>query len=76
MPRVSKAELAVMQATDAKIVLLKFADHAKPDPTFHAISSKHTSRWHVRVLSQDFELLLNGSKFYDTRQKCGGGGRD
>ena len=74
MARVSRAELAAMQAMDAKTVLLKFADHAKPDPTFQAISSKHTSRWHARVLSRDFELLLNGPKFYDTRQKLGGGG--
>ncbi len=63
-----------MQAMDAKTVLLKFADHAKPDPTFQAISSKHTSRWHACVLNRNFELLLNGTKFYDTRLKRGGGG--
>jgi hypothetical protein len=74
MARVSRAELAVMQAMDARFVLLKFADYAKPDPTFEAISSKHTSRWHARVLSCEFELLINGPKFYDTRLKRGGGG--
>lgn len=63
-----------MQAMDAKAVLLKLADFAKADPTFQSISSKHTSRWYARVLSREFELLLNGSKFYDTRQKRGGGG--
>lgn len=74
MARVSRAELAMMQAMDAKSVLLKFAEHAKPDLTFEAIASEHTSRWHVRVLNREFELLLNGQKFYDTRQKRGGGG--
>ena len=74
MARVSRTELAAMQAMDAKVVLLKFADHAKIDPSFEAISSKHTSRWHARAGSREFELLLNGPKFYDTRQKRGGGG--
>lgn len=74
MARVSRVELAAMQTMDARTVLLKFADHAKPDPSFQAISSKHTCRWHARVLSREFELLLNGPKFYDVRQKRGGGG--
>lgn len=74
MARVSRAELAAMRALDAKTVVLKFADYAKPDPTFQAISSKQTYRWHVRVMSREFELLLNGPKFYDSRLKRGGGG--
>ena len=46
MARASRAELAAMHVMDAKAVLLKFADHAKPDPTFQAISSKHTNSWY------------------------------
>lgn len=74
MARIGKDELARLQALDAKIILLKFADHAKLDPTFSPISSKHTSRWHARAGNREFELLLNGPKFFDTRQKRGGGG--
>lgn len=59
---------------DAEAVLLRLADHAKADPTFKPISEVHTSRWNVTAQGREFELLLNGSKFYDTRMKRGGGG--
>lgn len=59
---------------DAAAVLSRLADHAKADPTFKPISAEHTSRWNVTALGLEFELLLNGPKFYDTRLKRGGGG--
>jgi hypothetical protein len=74
MARIGQRELASLQGADAEITLLKLADHAKRDPSFNPISSKHTSRWHATVSGREYELLLTGSKFYDTRAKRGGGG--
>ncbi|MDD5175290.1 MAG: hypothetical protein PHQ05_02550 [Sterolibacterium sp.] len=74
MAKVSSKELERLQGMDAKAVLLRLTGYAKPDPSFRPIRSKHTTRWHVRVNSSEFELLVCGPKFYDTRQKRGGGG--
>jgi hypothetical protein len=72
--KVTAGELDRLRSMDAEVVLLRLADYAKVDATFVPIKSEHTSRWHVRVGSREFELLLNGHKYFDTRQKRGGGG--
>lgn len=59
---------------DAAAVLSRLADYAKPDATFKPISAEHTSRWNATAQGRDFEFLLNGPKFYDTRLRRGGGG--
>lgn len=74
MAKVSQAELERLRGMDATAVLSRLADYAKADSTFKPISELHTSRWHVTAQGRDFELLLNGPKFYDTRLKRGGGG--
>ncbi len=53
---------------------MKLADHAKRDPTYDPVSSKRTRRWHATVGGLEYELLLTGPKFFDTRAKRGGGG--
>lgn len=59
---------------DVVKALLALADHAKRDPTFTPIKDQGTTRWHATVQGREFELLLTGSKFWDTRSETGGGG--
>lgn len=59
---------------DAVSVLPALSTHAKKDITFVPLKDKGTERWHVTAQSREFELLLNGPKFYDTRAQKGGGG--
>ncbi|AIO65648.1 hypothetical protein DM82_2817 [Burkholderia oklahomensis] len=55
-------------------VLTALADHAKRDMSYIALKSPLSSRWHARYGSREFELLLTGPKFWDTRERKGGGG--
>jgi hypothetical protein len=59
---------------DALFVLEKLGCYAKPDRSFEPVSAHDTKRYHIRAEGRDFELLLRGPKFYDTRLKRGGGG--
>lgn len=69
-----KVSLERWRSLDASVVLLSLAQHAKRDASFIPISSRESSRWHVVVDGRDYELLLTGPKFFDTRAKVGGGG--
>lgn len=62
------------RALDALLVLEKLGCYAKADNTFKPLSSQGTQRYHVNTEGRDFELLLSGPKFFDTRLKRGGGG--
>lgn len=59
---------------DVTTVLVAIADYAKRDITFFPIKDKATTRWHATVRGREFELLLTGPKFWDTRLQKGGGG--
>jgi hypothetical protein len=72
--RIDSAVLLRWRNLDAAIVVTAIADHAKEDRTFRPIKNATTSRWHVTVGGNDFELLLTGPKFWDTRARAGGGG--
>lgn len=74
MPRASEDELVRWRALDSSTVLQQLADHAKRDVTFNPLKDTHTTRWHASVGPAEFELLLTGSKFFDTRAGAGGGG--
>ena len=76
MPRgiVDNSELARWRALPAADVLKALADHIKKDPDFIPISRQSASRWHVNIRGQEYEFLCDGPKFFDTRQKRGGGG--
>ena len=69
-----EAELEGWRKMDSSITLRALADHAKPDPTFDPIKNPGTTRWHCRVDGREYELLLTGPKFFDTRAEKGGGG--
>lgn len=62
------------RALDAVLVLEKLGSYVKADDTFEPLSAHGTLRYHVNVDGRDFELLLRGSKFFDTRLQRGGGG--
>jgi hypothetical protein len=49
------------------------ADHAKRGTTFRPVKDAKTSRWHVTVDGNEFELLPTGPKFWDTRARTGSG---
>jgi hypothetical protein len=46
----------------------------KADSTYELVSARDTLRYHVSVNGRDFELLVRGPKFYDTRLARGEGG--
>jgi hypothetical protein len=50
------------------------ADHVSIDRDFRPTRSHATRRVHVSAAGAEWELLLNGPKFYDTRASTGGGG--
>lgn len=74
MARIQFSELRRLRQIPAALVLETLATYAKRDSTFIPAKSLKTERWYATVGNYQFELLLNGSKFYDTRNKVGGGG--
>jgi hypothetical protein len=74
LSRLSSDELARLRALDAVHVVQSLATHAKQDSSFHPVKATGTQRWHLSVGDAEFELLLSGPKFFDTRAKQGGGG--
>lgn len=69
-----KSLLSRWRELPAVDVLTALADHAKRDVTYVALKSPLSSRWHARYGSHEFELLLTGPKFWDARERKGGGG--
>lgn len=59
---------------EASVVLARLGCYFKADPSFHPTSSLNTRRFHVNANGAEFELLLTGTKFFDTRAHRGGGG--
>lgn len=74
MSRVGESELKRWRDLPAKEILARLADYANEDPTFVAIKDPATVRWYARANEHEFEFLLTGPKFFDTRAKRGGGG--
>lgn len=62
------------RALDVPGVLVKLGCYMKVDSTYEPVSARDTRRYHVSVDGRDFELLVRGPKFYDTRLGRGGGG--
>jgi hypothetical protein len=71
---VDKSLLLRWRRLSAVEVLTALADHAKLDVTYVALKSPLSSRWHARYGSREYELVLTGPKFWDTRERKGGGG--
>jgi hypothetical protein len=74
LARLQFNELQRFRQIPAALAVAALATYAKRDRTFIPTKSLTTERWYATVGSYQFELLLNGPKFYDTRTKVGGGG--
>ena len=72
--RASTESLERWRALPARATLTALCDYAKPDSTFRPTKAVTTERWHARVGSREFELLIEGTKFFDTRTRHDGGG--
>lgn len=72
--RINNDQLARWRTLDAVVVLAAVADYAKRDASYRPRKDCMSSRWHVSAGGHDYELLVTGSKFWDTRARRGGGG--
>lgn len=72
--RIGDIELRKYRDMDCAIALRLLAEYVKVDESFVPIANNHTHRWHVVANRRHFELLTTGAKWFDTRQRCGGGG--
>ncbi|MGY6153739.1 hypothetical protein [Paraburkholderia graminis] len=59
---------------DALHVLEALGGYCKRDSSYRPTRARTTVRYHVNVNGRDWEFLLNGAKFWDTRTQSGGGG--
>ncbi len=67
MARFYPEELVRLRSIDATKALQALADHAKRDLTFQPAKAKGTERWHATASGREYEFLLSGPKFFDTR---------
>lgn len=71
---VDNSDLERWRTLDALVVLQALAEHVKEDRSFSPVSAPGTCRLHVSAAGHDWELLVQGPKFWDTRARTGGGG--
>lgn len=76
MPRKSfDAEtLARLRDVDCVRVFKSLDGFFKRDISFASVKSAKTERWYCTTAAGEFELLVTGPRWYDTRRKHGGGG--
>lgn len=74
MTRLNPEELARLRSITAAQTLVALAPYAKRDISFFPSKATGTERWHASAGGREFELLLNGVKFFDVRANTGGGG--
>lgn len=74
MKAVDNSVLLRLRRLDAAQVLAALATHSKRDPTYVPVQNQLSERWHTNFGEQEFELLITGPKFWDTRGRVGGGG--
>lgn len=72
--RIDAADLIRWQGLEAVQVLDLLADYVKIDKTFAPTKDHDTRRVHVNAVGAEWEFLVSGPKFYDTRTRTGGGG--
>lgn len=67
-------ELSRLRQLDALRVLELLADYTKVDRDFHPTTAKTTLRVFVAAADAEWEILVDGPRFYDLRARRGGGG--
>jgi len=72
--RFSAATLDRVRDLEIEIALQAIATMVKADPTFIPTKDARTQRWNVCTERGDYEILVTGCKWYDTRARVGGGG--
>ncbi|CAE6864457.1 hypothetical protein R75461_08181 [Paraburkholderia nemoris] len=68
------ATLTRLRAMPMSVALELLSVHAKTDPTYLPLKDQHSQRWHVATVRGEFEILITGVKWFDTRAQSGGGG--
>lgn len=71
---VDNLELERWRSLDVVPLLPLLMDFAKEDVSFLPTTNHGTTRWHVTVAGNEFEVLCTGPKFFDTRGGVGGAG--
>lgn len=74
MRSVDNSELERLRGLTVLDVLRLMAEHLKLDRDFVPVRAAATQRVHVYVAGADWELLVDGPRFFDTRAHKGGGG--
>jgi hypothetical protein len=74
MNSVDNLSLSRWRSLDARAALCVLADHVEEDRTYRPLDGVKTTRLHVSAAGHDWELLVSGPKFFDTRSGQGGGG--
>ena len=71
---VNNSELERYRRLDAMRVLRLLAEHIKVDRDFKPTKAKLTRRVYVSAAGMDWEMLVDGPRFFDLRAARGGGG--
>lgn len=71
---VDNFDIARWRGLEALAALRLLAEHVKVDRDFKPTRAACTQRVHVSAAGADWELLVDGPKFFDTRARTGGGG--
>ncbi len=74
MRPVDNSELVRLRGLAVLGVLHLMAEHTKLDRDFAPVRAFNTRRVHVTAAGADWELLVDGARFFDTRERKGGGG--
>ena len=77
--RKAVAASAVVRADALRSIGLLDALHAlgayaKEDRSYEPTKNSDARRYHVSAAGREYELIVRGEKWYDTREKRGGGG--
>ena len=68
------AALTQLRLMPVAAALRLLCSHAKVDPTYRPTNDLRSRRWHVTSARGEFEIVEAGVKWFDTRERAGGGG--
>lgn len=74
MSKVTSSELEIWRAMPVLEVLSRLDAHFKADRDFVPTKALSTRRFHVGLNGCDWEFLVTGNRWFDTRAQVGGGG--